>query len=73
MPPRGGRDFDLVPLATPAALDIRFIGTMGCIDKEDFYRALGLTDADGGDNFRHPGFFFAALGASRGTVLAKRV
>ncbi len=70
---RGGRHFDLLPLATPAALHVGLIGKMGFIDKEDFYGSLGLTDADGGDNFRHPGFFFSALGASRETVLAKRL
>jgi hypothetical protein len=43
------------------------------IDKKDFYRPLRLTDADGGDNFCHPGFFFSALGALRGTVWAKRL
>jgi hypothetical protein len=71
--PCGRRDFALVPLATPAALDVRLIGTMGCINKEDVYRALGLTDADGSDDFCHPGFFFSALGAVRGTVVAKRL
>ena len=25
---RGGRDFDLLPLAKPAALDVRFVGKM---------------------------------------------
>jgi hypothetical protein len=54
---RGGRHFDLVPLATPAALHVGFIGKMGFIDKQDFYGLLRLTDADGGDNFCHPGFF----------------
>jgi hypothetical protein len=68
-----GRDFDLGSLATPAALDIGFVRKMGFIDKEDFYWSLGLADADGGDNLCHPGFFFAALGALRGTVLAKRL
>lgn len=71
--PRWRGHFDLVPLATPAALDIGGIGKMGFIDKEGFYGPLRLTGANGGDNFCHPGFFFAALGASRGTVLAKRL
>ena len=70
---RGGRHFDLVPLATPAALHVGLIGKMGFIDKQDFYGPLRLTDADGGDNFCHPGFFFSALGASRGMVLAQRL
>jgi len=71
--PRWGRRFDLMPLATPAALHVGFIGKMGFIDKQYFYGPLRLTDADGGDNFCHPGFFFSALGALRGTVLAKRL
>jgi len=33
---------------------------------------LCLPDTDGGDNVCHPGFFFSALGALRGTVVAKR-
>jgi len=71
--PRGGRHFDLVPLATPAALHVGLIGKMGFIDKQDFYGPLRLPDANGGDNFCHPGFFFSAVGALRGTVLAKRL
>jgi hypothetical protein len=71
--PRWSGHFDLVSLATPAALDVGFIGKMRLIDKEDFYGLLCLAHADGGDNFCHPGFFFAALGASRGMVLAKRL
>ena len=67
------RHFDLLALATPAALDVGFIGEMGFIDKEDFYRSLRLSDTDGGDNFCHPGFFFSAVGALRETVLAKRL
>jgi hypothetical protein len=70
---RWGRHFDLWALATPAALDIGFVGTMGLIDTEDFYRSVRLAGTDGGDNFCHPGFFFSALGALRGTVLAKRL
>ena len=70
---RGGRHFALVPLATPAALHVGFIGTVGFIDKQDFYGSLRLPDANGGDNVCHPGFFFSALGASRGTVLAQRL
>jgi hypothetical protein len=46
---------------------------MRFIDKKDVYRPLRLTDADGGDNCCHSGFFFSALGALRGTVLAKRL
>ena len=71
--PRGRRDFDLVALATPAPLDVGFMGKRRCIDKEDLYWPLRLPDADGGDNGCHPGFFFAAVGALRGTVLAKRL
>ena len=71
--PPGGRHFDLVPLATPAALHVGFIAKMRFINEEDLYWPLRLADADGGDNFCHPGFFFAAVGALRGTVLAKRL
>ena len=67
------RHFDLLALATPAALDVGFIGKMRFINEEDLYWPLRLADADGGDNFCHPGFFFAAVGALRGTVLAKRL
>ena len=70
---RGRRDFDLVAFATPAPLDVGFIGKMRFIDKEDLYWPLRLPDADGGDNFCHAGFFFAAVGALRGTVSAKRL
>ena len=70
---RGGRHFDLLSLATPAALDVGVIGKMGCIDTEDFDGLLGLAHTDSGDNVCHPGFFFAALGALRGTVWAKRL
>ena len=70
---RWRRDFDLLTLAKPAALDVGFIGKMRCIDKEDFYGPLRLARLNGGDNFCHPGFFFAAVGALRGTVLAKRL
>jgi hypothetical protein len=27
------------------------------VDPQDFYGLLCLTGVDGGDNFRHPGFF----------------
>jgi hypothetical protein len=37
LPLRWRRAFDLVALATPAALDVGCIGKMRCIDKEDFY------------------------------------
>ena len=67
------RHFNLLALAKPAALDVGFIGKMGFIDKKDFYRLLRLVATDGGDNFCHPGFFFSAVGALRGTVLAKRL
>lgn len=70
---RGRRDFDVLALAKPAALDIGFIGKMRFIDKEDFYRLLRSAYANGGDNFCHPRFFFSAVGALRGTVLAKRL
>jgi hypothetical protein len=67
------RDFDLVALAKPATLDVGFIRKMGFIDKEDFYRPLRWAATDGGNNFCHPRFFFSAVGALRGTVLAKRL
>ena len=70
---RWRRHFDLLALAKPAALDVGFIREMRLIDKEDFYRLLRLARANGGDNFCHPGFFFSAVGALRGTVLAKRL
>ena len=70
---RGRRDFDLVAFAKPATLDVGLVGKMGLIDEENFYGLLRLTAADGCDNFCHPGFFFSALGALRGTVLAKRL
>lgn len=70
---RWRRDFDLLALAKPAALDIGFIGKMRFIDKEDFYRPLRLASINGGDNFCHPRFFFSAVGALRGMVLAKRL
>jgi len=71
--PRGRRDFDPLAFAKPAPLDVGFIGKMRFINEEDLYWPLRLADADGGDNFCHPGFFFAAVGALRGTVLAKRL
>ena len=67
------RDFDVLALATPAALDVGFIGKMRFIDHEDFYGLVRLARANGGDNFSHPGFFFSAVGVLRGTVLAKRL
>ena len=70
---RGRRDFDLLALATPAALDVGCIGEMRFIDKKDFYGPLGLARLNGGDNFCHPRFFFSAVGALRGMVLAKRL
>ena len=68
-----GRHCDLLALATPAALDIGCMGKRRRIDKEDFYRSVRLAGPDGGDNVCHPGFVFSALGALRGTVLAKRL
>ena len=73
MPLRWRRHFDLLTLPKPATLDRGLVGKMGCIDKEAFYGSLRLVAPDGGDNFCHPGFFFSALGALRGTVLAKRL
>ena len=67
------RHFDLLPLTTPATLDIGLVGNMRLIDKADFYGPLRLAAPDGGDNLCHPGFFFSALGALRGTVLVKRL
>ena len=72
-PLRWRRHFALLALATPAALDVGFIGKMRCIDKEDFYGPLRLARRNGGDNFCHPRFFFSAVGALRGTVVAKRL
>jgi hypothetical protein len=37
LPLRWRRNFDLLALAKPAALDVGFIGKMRCIDKEGFY------------------------------------
>ena len=73
LPLRGRGDFDALALAKPAALDIRLIGKMGFIDKEDFYGSLRSAAGDSGNNFCHPGFFFSAVGALRGTVVAKRL
>ena len=67
------RDFDVLALAKPAALDVGFIGKMRFIDKEDFYGPLRLARLNGGDNCCHPRFFFSAVGALRGTVVAKRL
>jgi hypothetical protein len=46
---------------------------MRCINAEDRYGPLRLAAADGGDHCGHPGLFFAAVGAFRGTGLAQRV
>ena len=71
--PRGRRDFDPLAFAKPAPLDVGFIGKMRFINEEDLYWPLRSADANGGDNFCHPRFFFSGLGALRGTVLAKRL
>ena len=71
--PRGRRDFAPLAFAKPAPLDVGFMGKMRFINEEDLYWPLRLADADGGDNVCHPGFFFAAVGALRGTVLVKRL
>ena len=68
-----GRDFGLYAFAKPPTLDVGFIGEVRLVDPQDFYGLLCLTGVDGGDNFRHPGFFFSGLGALRGTVVAKRL
>jgi hypothetical protein len=67
------RDVDVLALTKPATLDVGFIRKMGCIDKADFYRSLRLVAPDGGDNCCRPRLFFSAVGAFRGTVLAKRL
>ena len=69
----GAGDFDLLPLPKPATLDIGLVGEVGLIDKEDFYKTLLLDRFDGGNNLCHPGFFFSAVGAFFGMVLAKRL
>ena len=70
---RWGRHFALVAFATPAALDIGVVGTMGFVDTEHCDGPLGLAHADGRDNVCPPGWFFSARGALRGTVVAKRL
>jgi len=73
VPLRWRRDFAVLALAKPATLAVGFMRKMGCIDKEDFYRSLRLAITDGGNNFCQPRFFFSAVGAFRGTVVAKRL
>jgi hypothetical protein len=68
----GAGDLDLLPLPTPATVDIGLVGEVGLIDKEAFYKTLLLDRFDGGNNLCHPGFFFSAVGAFFGRVLAKR-
>jgi len=46
---------------------------MRFIDQEDLYRLVRVARANGGDHVCHPRFFFSAVGAWRGTVLAKRL
>lgn len=69
----GARDFALLPLPQPAALDIGLVGEVGLIDTEDFYKTLLLDRLDGGNNLCQPGFSFSAVGACFGMVLAKRL
>jgi hypothetical protein len=71
LPGRG--HFDLYACAKPSALDVGFIGTVRLIDPHAFYGAFRLPGVDGGDNFCHPGLFFAGLGTLRGTVVAQRL
>jgi hypothetical protein len=73
LPLRWRRDFAVLALAKPAPLDVGFIRKMGFIDKEDFYWSLRLAATDRGNNVCHPRFFLSAVGAFRGTVLAKRL
>ena len=68
-----GRPFALLALATPPALDVRRIGKMRRIDNKDFYRPWRVADAAACANCCHPGFLFSAVGALRGTGLAKRL
>jgi hypothetical protein len=65
--------FGLRAFAKPAALDVGFIGKVRLVNKEDFYCPVLLAFFDGRDNFCHPRFFCSAVGASRGSVLAKRL
>ena len=70
--PRGRRDVAPLAVAQPAPWDVGFMGHRRCIHAEDLYWPLRLADADGGANVCPPGFVFAAVGALRGTVWAKR-
>ena len=69
----GAGDFDLLPLPKPAALDIGLVGAVGRIDQEDFDTTLLLDRLYGGNHLCHPGFFFSAVGACFGMVVAKRL
>jgi hypothetical protein len=63
---RWRRDFDLLALATPATLDVRFMRKMGGIDTEDFSRLLRLVAPDGGNHCCHSGAFFLRSGSMLG-------
>ena len=66
-------DFDLFPLAKPAALYIGFISPVRFIGKQDF-NALRLPQLlDRVNDLCHPLFFCSALGAFWGSVLVKRL
>jgi hypothetical protein len=69
----GAGDFDLLPLPTPAAVDIGLVGAVGLSDKADFYKTRLLDRFYGGNTLCHPGFFFSAVGACFGMVVAKRL
>jgi len=69
----GRRPWALLALATPAALDVGCMGARRGLDTKDVYGPLRVTDADGGHHGGPPGWLFSALGALRGTVVAKRV
>ena len=69
----GAGDCDLLPFPQPAALARGLVGEVGLIDKEDFDTTLLLDRLYGGNNLCHPGFFFSAVGACCGMVVAKRL
>ena len=66
-------DFDLFPLAKPAALDRGLIGPVRFIGTQDFYALRVPQLLDRGNDLCHPLFFCSALGAFLGRVLAKRL
>jgi hypothetical protein len=68
-----GRHLALWALAQPAARDVRRMGKMRRSDTKACYRPWRLAQAEGGANVCHPGFVFSAVGAWRGTVVAKRL